>query len=525
MVKQFVTSIGHIRSNIKKFSQYENGTDEEREFYESLIAKGMAFVAYEFNGGLKFAPSRFVGYQSNDRIKHSEWREHGLVDGRDTTPKIEALLGRRIKSDEPTYLEIDSAFRNFCQNLGIEPDNRKRSYWILQDEVNVSMLEIDQQAMEAAFKEFKALIAEYSDHDFTNFNEGLTAGWENYKPLLREYALSILKPDEWQKVSIGDGVILEATIAAIEIQESGKGHINNLVFWQNRFGHASRVHKIFLEARTDKILCGQIEQALFDLFHNSDDGKAFEALNEISGGKYPLIAYLFFLKDSSRYMPIVPTTFDKVFIKLNIDLITLRNCSWDNYQAYNGVLENVAAFLKQNVKQDSLGLIDAHSFCWVYIRVADKLEKQKQGSAIGNSDGVVLGERANRIYDMVESVLSTVASSQGQEVKRTVKVKKLKMSKRELEREIKRLLEIQNNMCALTGLPLDYANHPKDKQVKPSLDRIDSDGDYEKGNLQVVCRFINFWKSDQDNEEFIRLLSLVRGEAEPLHGATLNEGY
>lgn len=46
---------------------------------------------------------------------------------------------------------------------------------------------------------------------------------------------------------------------------------------------------------------------------------------------------------------------------------------------------------------------------------------------------------------------------------------------------------------------------------RPSLDRIDSDGHYEAGNLQVVCRFINFWKGASDDEEFRRLLELVRG--------------
>lgn len=36
-------------------------------------------------------------------------------------------------------------------------------------------------------------------------------------------------------------------------------------------------------------------------------------------------------------------------------------------------------------------------------------------------------------------------------------------------------------------------------------------GQIEEGNLQVVCQFINFWKGDVANEEFRRLLNLVRG--------------
>jgi hypothetical protein len=47
--------------------------------------------------------------------------------------------------------------------------------------------------------------------------------------------------------------------------------------------------------------------------------------------------------------------------------------------------------------------------------------------------------------------------------------------------------------------------------ARASLDRIDSAGHYETGNLQVVCQFINFWKSDSDNTELQRLLMMVRG--------------
>jgi hypothetical protein len=46
------------------------------------------------------------------------------------------------------------------------------------------------------------------------------------------------------------------------------------------------------------------------------------------------------------------------------------------------------------------------------------------------------------------------------------------------------------------------------------LDRIDSSGHYEDGNLQVVCQFINFWKGDSENELFARLLMLVRNQDE-----------
>jgi len=63
----------------------------------------------------------------------------------------------------------------------------------------------------------------------------------------------------------------------------------------------------------------------------------------------------------------------------------------------------------------------------------------------------------------------------------------------------------------LTGIPFQFLSLEVDKKLLPSLDRIDSAGHYEEGNLQVVCQFINFWKADSDNAEFQRLLMLVRG--------------
>jgi hypothetical protein len=49
-----------------------------------------------------------------------------------------------------------------------------------------------------------------------------------------------------------------------------------------------------------------------------------------------------------------------------------------------------------------------------------------------------------------------------------------------------------------------------------SLDRINSDGHYSDGNLQVVCRFVNQWKSNMPDGEFRRLLGMVRASGDSL---------
>ncbi len=84
-----------------------------------------------------------------------------------------------------------------------------------------------------------------------------------------------------------------------------------------------------------------------------------------------------------------------------------------------------------------------------------------------------------------------------------------------LERLLASLLDLQCNCCALTGIPFHFHGPGADSNLLPSVDRIDSDGHCETGNIQIVCRFVNFWKSDTDDEEFRRLLMLVRGEEAP----------
>lgn len=373
-------------------------------------------------------------------------------------------------------------------------------------------LDLDQFTKQ--FDQFKTLI-EYNSggHPFVNFREGLAAVWESYKPRLRDYALQMLAASSWTSDDVGSGEILERTIAAIEIDEPGKNLQNNLVFWQNRFGLANRAHRALLEARTDTDLCVKIEQQLWNLFRSeTHEGATFNQLAELAHAKYPLLAYLFFLKDMDRFMPILPSTFDRTFHELNIDLVTQRNCSWENYSHYNETLGQICDALQEIGGIQDPRLIDAQSFCWML----DRLEKPEPGAdgtagRRGPDAGRIFGAREKSVYEMKSSVLNTVKQSRGQAEQRRVKAKELRMTDLQLEALIQELLSRQENRCNLTGLPFQYRGEQEDENMLPSLDRIDSDGHYEIGNLQVVCRFVNFWKQDTDNEEFLRLLALVRG--------------
>ncbi|MDI1344834.1 MAG: hypothetical protein PSV22_12140 [Pseudolabrys sp.] len=111
---------------------------------------------------------------------------------------------------------------------------------------------------------------------------------------------------------------------------------------------------------------------------------------------------------------------------------------------------------------------------------------------------------------MADQALSTASQSNGQQVLRTVKEKNCDLSKEELQIYIVSLLEDQERLCAITGIPFQFQPDVDDKEMLCSLDRLDSSGHYERGNLQIVCRFVNRWKSDTVDTEFRRLVGHVR---------------
>lgn len=140
-----------------------------------------------------------------------------------------------------------------------------------------------------------------------------------------------------------------------------------------------------------------------------------------------------------------------------------------------------------------------------------ELWKKKNASASKEYNPVTYANSAKKAaFRMARMAFTTAKQSNGQTVERAVKNKDVKFRNEiELEDYITALIEAQEGMCALSELPLEMDEVNGDKELVCSLDRIDSNGHYERDNLQVVCRFINRWKSDSDNEEFRRLLKIL----------------
>jgi predicted HNH restriction endonuclease len=107
-----------------------------------------------------------------------------------------------------------------------------------------------------------------------------------------------------------------------------------------------------------------LERNLFDFYKKKiPDKQAFEnfADNKLS---YQVIAYLFFIKDCKRYLPISQRKFDKIFERIGLaDFKTSYKISWDNYVTFLDIIRQVQKFLL--LKDKTTTLVDAHSFLWV----------------------------------------------------------------------------------------------------------------------------------------------------------------
>lgn len=113
---------------------------------------------------------------------------------------------------------------------------------------------------------------------------------------------------------------------------------------------------------------------------------------------------------------------------------------------------------------------------------------------------------------MVKTAEQTTNASNGQAVLKTIKNKDNAFASQErFSQYVVDLLDRQEFRCAITGLPIHPDNLPNvDDEMKASLDRIDSNGHYEPGNLQVVCKFINRWKGAGQNSHFLTLMDELR---------------
>ncbi len=178
---------------------------------------------------------------------------------------------------------------------------------------------------------------------------------EDYKTRIVEEARTELKLDDWQESWIGSGKIAACAMKAMP-KAGNLVNKNQQIDFKNRLNPENSKYR------------QEAERVLYDIYCNPDCPAfvAFENAVETFGAKYDTIAYLFFIKDDTRFLPISTRHFDAAFALLKIEYTTLHLCSWENYQGFINIIEKIRSVMEDLLPmQGVLRLIDAHSFVWM----------------------------------------------------------------------------------------------------------------------------------------------------------------
>jgi hypothetical protein len=206
---------------------------------------------------------------------------------------------------------------------------------------------VNQEILEAAFTDFSDFIKSTSGEEFEAFatSKYLNAE-ENYKYAIYEAARENLANKYWKPEDIGTGKIKQKVNSAINARD------NNLVFFMLKSDFARKPNS------------KELETIFFNFYKDKiKDNEAFDQLMD-EGLKYQLIAYLFFIKNRQKFLPISQKIFDKIFQQIGIpEFKTSGNCSWENYIEFCGIIKQAQKYLK--AKDKNTTLIDAHSFLWI----------------------------------------------------------------------------------------------------------------------------------------------------------------
>ncbi len=124
-----------IKQNILTLENYRKSQGKEHNYYLERIKRGTCFIAYEYEGTIHFAPSRFIGYQENSISKH---QHNDLKDGRITNKAIVEILKETPQVDG----ELEFRYKQFCKKIGVIPAKAgaygvARKFWFSQEKTDL----------------------------------------------------------------------------------------------------------------------------------------------------------------------------------------------------------------------------------------------------------------------------------------------------------------------------------------------------------------------------------------------------
>ncbi len=218
------------------------------------------------------------------------------------------------------------------------------------------MKQVDLTVFEKQASKFKAYVYA-TDKNETPLSfvdgKGLLVKEEGYKSRIPSQARSVLSVDEWDESWLGSGEIQKRIYKVMDLA-------GNLINFNSRIDFRKHFESDKKEYDPDS------ERVIYDLFKSNDDETSFARIVQVFGAKYPIVSYLFFVKNEDKYLPVSPESFDRAFKDLNIDFSVSYKCSWSNYIQFLSVIGEIQNVMPQYLEiSHPVRLIDAHSFVWI----------------------------------------------------------------------------------------------------------------------------------------------------------------
>lgn len=196
--------------------------------------------------------------------------------------------------------------------------------------------------------------------DYISFTDqrcflGRQEGFKSKYNGILEKARKALNCESWKESWIGTGNI--AKCAQEAMKKSGE-----LVFERQKYDFVNR-----LSPEHEKY-CPEAERVLFDIYCGEKCPESITFYNAVKafGAKYDTLAFLFFIKDDRRFLPVRSKIMEGIFSSLGINFKMAGRCSWDNYFEYILLMDEMRNIMEDILPlKEQLRLIDVHSFLWL----------------------------------------------------------------------------------------------------------------------------------------------------------------
>jgi len=329
---------------------------------------------------------------------------------------------------------------------------------------------------------------------------------EDYKETVHKEAKKILQIEQWKQSDIGTGKILVKVIKAIELD------ISNLVQWDaKRRGEKSTSHYKLLIAFREKNY-KEIESIFYNFYKKSNDEKSFNQIISIVGRRFDLLAYLYFLKNKFKYLPIAPKIFEKGLSLMGIDQKLNQKCSWENYLEYLENIKIVKLYLESKF-DENLDLLKAHSFIFTLayekFEKLDSVKRELEDFQVKFIEPqprkTKISEKSNELMKKEQSLLEIqkLKIEIGNQAEKTVveyeKLKLLKANKSKLAK----LVNLNPSKNPMAGYDIDSFDK-NGKNIKIEVKAIN-------GNRFIITRQ-EIKKANQLDEYYLYLVNMGRVE-------------